>query len=264
MGRKIRFGEVYHSNNYGNFIPLYKLDNGRIKIRFIQTGYEADVSIEAVYHGRVKDKYLPTIAGVGFIGDFEGKISHKENMILYHPWNDMLNRCYNTVDKDYPMYGGLGITVNHRWFNFTNFYYDAMKLQGYENKIKYPSLYCLDKDYLQMHIPKNQRVYSKDTCIWISRYDNITLMGRENSTSEYYGVTKHYNRYHARYSSNVDLGSYRDPIMAANAYNYYYKTHVLKDEHHNLEILNDVPDILPNIYTQYNLNAKLMCKLIEK
>jgi len=36
----------------------------------------------------------------------------------------MLNRCRNQNDKDYPRYGGRGITVCERWNEFANFLAD--------------------------------------------------------------------------------------------------------------------------------------------
>ena len=87
-------------------------------------------------------------------------------------------------------------------------------------------------------------------------------MGRENSTSEYYGVTKHYNKYLARYSHNV-IGKFSDPIAAANAYNYYYQTHCMNDPLHTIHILNDIPYMSPTEFIKYNTNPKEMCKIIK-
>lgn len=43
----------------------------------------------------------------------------------YSAWRDMKARCYRTAHKDYPKYGGRGITVCDRWRNsFPNFYAD--------------------------------------------------------------------------------------------------------------------------------------------
>lgn len=42
----------------------------------------------------------------------------------YVSWNAMLDRCTNAHHKNYPGYGGRGITVCERWLRFTNFYVD--------------------------------------------------------------------------------------------------------------------------------------------
>ena len=48
-----------------------------------------------------------------------GKISS-----AYSRWNTMLQRCFNPNHKDYPNYGGRGITVCERWLDFLNFLAD--------------------------------------------------------------------------------------------------------------------------------------------
>jgi hypothetical protein len=39
-------------------------------------------------------------------------------------WEAMIRRCANTLDKDYPRYGGRGIQVCERWQDFHNFVAD--------------------------------------------------------------------------------------------------------------------------------------------
>lgn len=44
---------------------------------------------------------------------------------LYNTFMCMKQRCYNTLNKDYPKYGGRGISVCDRWLNsFANFVED--------------------------------------------------------------------------------------------------------------------------------------------
>jgi hypothetical protein len=42
----------------------------------------------------------------------------------YQCWSAMLRRCRNANTKDYPGYGGRGITVCVQWFDFANFLAD--------------------------------------------------------------------------------------------------------------------------------------------
>ena len=264
MGRTIKYGEIYDSDNFGQFIPIEYIGGPEdlVKIKFLNTGSERIVSSNALIHGKVKDLYMPIVAGVGYLGSFNGKVSDKDKIIFYKPWNDMLNRCYNIADKDYPAYGGSGVRVDQRWFDFGNFFEDAKLLYGYENKLKYPSIYCLDKDYKQMNIPKNQKIYSLNTCIWISKYDNIIIMTRENSKSKYFGVTKTQRGFLARYSRHI-IGYFSNEIAAANAYNFYYMYNFKNDPFRSLFLLNDVPYMSPTEFIKYNLNAKEVIKVVK-
>ena len=63
-------------------------------------------------------------AGVG-CGCSCGKKTHgKFGTSIYRTWAMMLQRCKNPKRKDYPKYGGRGITVCERWHKFENFYED--------------------------------------------------------------------------------------------------------------------------------------------
>lgn len=264
MGRTIKYGEVYSSDNFGQFIPIEYIggEEDLVKIKFLNTGSERIVSSNALVHGKVKDLYAPNIAGVGYLGSFDGKVSDKNIIIFYRTWNDMINRCYNVLDKDYYAYGGSGVRVDPRWFDFGNFLEDSKLLYGYENKLKYPSMYCLDKDYLQMNLQKNQRIYSLNTCMWISKYDNIIIMNRENSKSKYFGVTKTERGFLARYSHTI-IGYFSNEIAAANAYNFYYTSNFINDQFRSIFLLNDVPYMSPTEFIKYNLNVKEIIKIVK-
>ena len=250
-------GKIYDSNNYGKFKIIQEAfmigrNERHFKIQFLNTGYITIASYSAIRHGSVKDYLVPCVAGVGYLGYFYKPVSSPDVSPFYMTWNDMINRCYNMNDKDYYLYGALGIRVDERWFNFSNFYNDIKLIPGYENKIKYPSIYQLDKDYLQMHIPKNQRIYSINTCIWISKFDNIMIMNRENpNASGYFGVYYRNGAYCTRFN-NKTYGRFSTPEAAANLFNYLYPA--FKNEFNNIEILNDVEPILFNDLPKYAIN----------
>ena len=43
---------------------------------------------------------------------------------MYSRWEQMKGRCLNKKHKSYPIYGGRGITICERWFDFKNFLFD--------------------------------------------------------------------------------------------------------------------------------------------
>jgi hypothetical protein len=50
----------------------------------------------------------------------------------YNTWRAMVRRCHTPTDKDYPRYGGKGVTVCERWREYTNFAADMGEPSGDE------------------------------------------------------------------------------------------------------------------------------------
>lgn len=261
---EIDFNKVYTSNSYGDYkvIKDYGKRGKRhmIRVKFIKTGYEKDVRADVLASGKVKDRYLPTIYGVGYIGEYE---MVRDKWYLYKTWHAMMSRCYNVNDKDYPRYGGAGVKVCDRWHCYANYFYDVQTLPNYELKEKYPNEYQLDKDYLQLGIDKSQRVYSPETCIWLSIYDNGAIRTIDNSNCKYFGVypTGRYNDKYIAACYNMHIGTFTDPIAAANAYNYFYNKY---NSNTYVKLVNDVPYMSPLEFIKYNTNPKTMCTIVKK
>lgn len=260
-------GSIYKSNNFGDFVIIddlgYNNKDKLFKIKFINTGTECIASYEAVRHGRVKDKYAPFVAGVGYVGSFEGKVTDIYSYELYKTWNDMLNRCYNINDRDYINYGALGITVDYNWFDFGNFFNDVKLLENYNYKVLYPNIYQLDKDYKQIHLPKHQRIYSRYTCIWISNYDNKMIMNIDQAyqNNKYPGVIYNDNGTYTMRYNNKKYGTYTNPIAASSAYYYQYNFNFNKYNNIKPPILFNQMPITETM--NYILNPKELCTIIE-
>lgn len=98
---------------------------------------------------------------------------HKHGMWgtrTYQTWLRMVRRCTVPYDKDYPAYGGKGITVCQRWLSFHNFLEDM--------GIRPPGM-TLDRI-------KNRKGYSKKNCRWATpkqqannRSSNVILSFRD-------------------------------------------------------------------------------------
>lgn len=104
--------------------------------------------------------------------DGTGKSNSKMYTKLHNVWYKMHQRCSNTEDKDYCRYGELGITIDLRWRNFLNFVKDVQKIDGWSRENFMNSKIQLDKDKLQIDIPKDKQIYSFDTCLWLTPYEN--------------------------------------------------------------------------------------------
>lgn len=264
---------IYESNGYGKFKIIRDLGTDKhgfrkVEIEFLTTGYRNTVFLSRVKAGAVRDPYYPSIYGVGYIGN---TYTNKDHLVLYKIWHSMISRCYNENDKQYPVYGGIGITVDPRWHSFENYVNDVQQLDGYNGKLKDREGYQLDKDYLQQSIPKCNRVYSKDTCIWLPIRDNINMRTIDNKSinnfrGSYYGVYKYGDLYYVKSYANgkeISLGAYYDEIAACNVYNNFSK---MINSNSTIPLLNDVPkmtpsEILQHMYTENNI---IVCKKVNK
>lgn len=132
-----------------------KLDNKKVEIRFLKTGWVTEVYIANVLRGEFRDRLKPSLCGVGY-GVMRGS-STKES---YKVWHNMLHRCYS-YDKVTKYITYADCSVCGLWLDFREFdkWYDSTIPQETELKFE------LDKD---MKI-KGNRLYSPNTCTWIPK-----------------------------------------------------------------------------------------------
>lgn len=135
-------------------------------IRFTKTGYETMSDSASIRRGQIRDRLAPSIYGVASLG----YASNKDNKFIYGRWFAMIGRCYNPTHKSYPHYGAHGVKVCERWHRFDYFLEDVSKIEGYDAS-NMDSLH-LDKDIKQMDVPKSRRIYSLETCKWVTQSEN--------------------------------------------------------------------------------------------
>ena len=92
-------GKVCKSLNSGDFKIVKYNDNRNVEIQFLNTGYETSVELVQVKRGNVKDRYLPSVYGIGIIGDKYQVSEGGKNTKEYVLWQSMLERCYSDSSK---------------------------------------------------------------------------------------------------------------------------------------------------------------------
>ena len=237
-------GRIYESNNFGKFKIIkeaigigYAKKERLFEVEFLNTGYRTVATLTCITHGAVKDKSLPVLYGFGYLG-FTDYLNQEDINMFYVTWKNMLSRCYNPQDKMYQYYGGANVTVDPSWHCFATFFEDIKHLSGYERKVQEPNKFKLDKDFLQLNIPKSYRKYSKDTCLWVSIYENAMIEGVENNQSGYYGVVYASNYWYTRvYHEN--FGRFKTKEEAANLFNYIYPKVSMK-QYVTINLFNNV------------------------
>ena len=260
--REIDYNKIYQSNNFGPFKILRKLDEKLksnhvlVEILFIETGTIKKIRLADALVGNIRDEYRKTIHGVACKG----------NASSYHPaynmWLSMINRCYNPNDQRYNIYGALGITVCSKWLCFEYFLEDLPLIDGYELWLNNRGKYQLDKDYKQMNLPKNKRVYSLETCCFLSNSENSRLASYEHINKNYIGVGKVGERYRATillYGEYTNLGIYDTPELAAAAYN-----NAIDCFYPDSTIKNNVQYINPSDLIKLSSSNNVICRVVKK
>lgn len=154
------------------------------KIVFPATGYETIVNLDSINKCSVKDHTVRNVHGVGYLGEGYEKLREQDKelyTILYDRWYNILNRCYSKCHPYYNRYGGIGAYVCDEWLCFCNFYKDVQKLKNYNRKLLINDTLTLDKDFLQQGM-KSNKVYSPDTCIWLTRKEQQSIIDHVKKT----------------------------------------------------------------------------------
>ena len=94
---------------------------------------------------------------------------------LYGCWKHMRQRCLNTSSKDYPAYGGRGITICKEWDDFQSFREWSMA-NGY-------------RSFLSLNRLDNDGPYSPSNCAWSTDREQSNNT-RRNLTIEAFGEKK--------------------------------------------------------------------------
>lgn len=178
-------GEI-KKNNKGQFFVIKSKNEERsdnkhtyYNITFLDTGYSDVVRHDSINKGLVKDKLSKSCYRIGMIG----YINTREHWKEYKIWKNIIYRCYCVDDKSYKYYGAKGVTICERWKRFDYFFQDISELPGFNKELFEQGKLRLDKDILSI----NNKVYSPQTCLWVS-----DLTNQKRRTVEYNTKKKKY------------------------------------------------------------------------
>ena len=136
--------------------------------------------------GDIQDLNTKTLFNVGYLGYGKHR-SCKDGVPTreYSLWNRVLNRCYSEVRKETsPTYRD--VIVDERWHNFQNFCEDLPLLYGYSDWINDNSEgRCrieFDKDILCERLNINPKIYSKNTCMFVTQAENLEQSSKTGLT----------------------------------------------------------------------------------
>lgn len=208
-------GKVCKSKSSGDFKIVKYNNTANVEIRFLKTGYETVATLSNIRNGKVKDPCVPSVYGVGVLGNKHPPTINGVQTKEYELWQSMLKRCYSDrCQKKHPTYIGCEVSENFKSYEY---FYEWCHSQigfGVEG-------WQLDKDLLV----KGNKVYSEDSCVFIPKEINILLTKRTASRGEcLIGVSwcKTNKAFRARVNKNKGkpewLGFFKTEIEAFNTY----------------------------------------------
>lgn len=164
-----QMNKIYKSNNYGDFKILKFISKAKhsandvYEIEFIDTKHRRPATASNIRKGEVRDYSIEK--RTRFQGlNTESKESLRDGTRnIYDNWINILRRCNS--DRAYK-----DVRISNEWLNYSNF-----KKFVLDPENGYRPEYKLDKDLFS---DPDDRVYSKDTCVFIPPLINSMLVDR--------------------------------------------------------------------------------------
>lgn len=85
---------------------------------------------------------------------------------IYAAYRSIMDRCYNPNVPNYRKYGGAGITICDEWLNNPVAFIEWSLENGWKRGL------TIDKDILCNKLKISPKIYSPDTCLWITKEEN--------------------------------------------------------------------------------------------
>ena len=179
---KHKVGSVHSTNKYGDFIITKYVNASNVHIKFLNTGYETVTLNSCILSGEIRDRYFPSVHGVGIVGEESSRDSNGNKLKEYFLWNHMLTGCYGKKAKlKLPSYEDCTASTNFKYFPYFKDW--CSKQIGFGNEG-----WQLDKDILV----KGNKIYSEDTCCFVPAEINSVFIKCDRSRGEYpLGVNYH-------------------------------------------------------------------------
>lgn len=163
-------GSVFKTKLYGDLIITKYINHKEVYVKFLDTGYETKAYFGNIKKGIVRDRSVPSILGVGVVGDEVTKVNGNR-LKEYNLWQALLSRCY--CDKFHikcPTYKDCSVSDNFKYYPyFKEWCNNQIGFNVLDDKGNH---FELDKDLLI----KGNKVYSEDTCCFIPREINVALI----------------------------------------------------------------------------------------
>ena len=167
-------GMVFETKNDGKLRVIEYRGHLDVIVKFEDTGYETTTRANQLRKGEVKDRSLPSVYGVGIIGNGITRVCGVETRD-HKLWNSMLCRCYDEKLHAYrPTYEKCSVSDNFKYLPYFE--------EWCHQQIGFDQVgWQLDKDILI----KGNVLYSEHTCTFIPQEINKLFTMRESKRGDY-------------------------------------------------------------------------------
>lgn len=161
----MRNGDKYMTNQCGMVRVIEYFNKHNVQIEFVNTGCVRTARADSIRNGQVKDPLMPSVYGIGFIGqgEYKSTVNYKYTP-EYLRWQAMMRRCYSSASRhENKSYADCTVCVE--WHDFQHFaeWYHSTYPGGDDE-------WHLDKDILIL----GNREYSPHSCMWVTRQQNAS------------------------------------------------------------------------------------------
>lgn len=209
----IYVGKIFSTKNFGDLVVTKYTNSRTVHVKFIDTGYETATELKHIRTGQVKDRWKPSVFGVGVIGELP--ISHGgKHDKEYVFWKGILERCYDEkYHSKQPTYKDCCVS---EYFKYYPYFKDWCHRQIGFNEEGWQ----LDKDILV----KGNKVYSEDTCCFVpSAINNLFVKSNSSRGDLPIGVSfdKDSQKYRPHLSMNGKVSHLKRVDTVEEAFSMY-------------------------------------------
>lgn len=177
---RVNVGDIYKISSGREVVVTELLPKGFCRYNILGTDYYQKSHQYKMKTGKIKDKYYPTIAGKGFVGEgkYKTKIGSKHTKD-YNMWRNMLERVYVKCDTSKPSYKS--VSICEEWHNFQIF----AEWCRSQKEFYYDEIWCLDKDINTFYNKLKLGIYSPATCFIVPSIINGFFVLRNSDRGDY-------------------------------------------------------------------------------
>lgn len=192
----VKVGDRFKTSQDFEVVVTSYTDGYNITAKFEEpVEYEFKTYLSSLKTGGIKNKYHPSIYGVGFMG--VGPYDSKKDKQAHSHFTSMFERCYDLVAlKKRLSYAGC--YVREDWYNFQVFSEWCYSQKGFKEE-----RWQLDKDILV----RGNKIYAPENCCFVPSEINALFTKRNSDRGNYpIGVYEHSSGNYRASCSNEFLG----------------------------------------------------------